>query len=308
MVLLLVLVGCNGCSPQLPYPSGDDVPQDDSSPPDDSSTDTDTAVDTDTGPPPRCDFEEIEPNNSPAQGQALPMEMWACGGFSAYLDLDVFTITPNQPGWITIRVEAALRGSSANPQITVNDSAGRSAQVLDGYLTTDPLLVFPAAALDTYSVTLAETELLSGDAYSWYMLTTLSKEPVEWDAEEVEPNDDREDAEPFTIGQTVFGAIDSAGDFDWYKVTTPYEGGQTVIFNVTAFKEGSAANLMLVLYDAEGNLLRTSYSGEIAYDRDPYMERRATGVQDLYLLARTEDDKGGPFHWYALSITATPTE
>ncbi|MES2641595.1 MAG: hypothetical protein V4850_19040 [Myxococcota bacterium] len=310
MVLLLVLAGgCNGCRPAFPNPSETDDTEEDSaedtSPPDTSETDTDT----DTGPPPRCDFEELEPNNSPDTSQALPMEQWACGDFSAYLDLDWFTITPSQTGWITVRVEAGIRGSSANPQILV-DGGGESAQVLDGYLTTDPLLVFPAPAIEPYRITLAETNLLSGDEYTWFMLTTLSKEPVDWDAEEVEPNDQRAAAQVFTPGQTLFGSVGREGDFDWYKITTPYEGEQTLTFDVTAFTEGSAANLMLVLYDAtEGTAaLKTSYSGEIDYDRDPYFEKKFTGVQDLYLLARTEDDKGSRFHWYTLAITATPID
>lgn len=307
MVLLLVLAGgCNGCRPTFPNPNPktDDTEGDSAA----DTSDSDTS-ETDTGPPPRCDFEELEPNNSPDTSQVLPMEQWACGEFSAYLDLDWFTITPTQPGWVTVRVESALRGSSANPQLLV-DGGGESAQVLDGYLTTDPLLVFPAPAIEPYRVTLAETNLLYGDDYTWFMLTTQSKEPVEWDTEEAEPNDDRAEAQVFIPGQTVFGSVGNEGDFDWYKITTPYEGQQTLTFDVTAFTEGSAANLMLVLYDAtEGSAaLKTSYSGEIDYDRDPYFEKNVTGVQDLYLLARTEDDKGSRFHWYTLSMTATPID
>ncbi|MDP2317423.1 MAG: hypothetical protein Q8P41_31350 [Pseudomonadota bacterium] len=305
MVLLLVLAGaCNGCRPDFPNPPDTQPPEDDSAPPVDTSPD-DSA---DSGPPPRCDFEEVEPNNSPDTSQTLPMELWACGDFSAYLDFDFFTITPNQTGWITIRAEAATRGSSANPQLVV-EGGGEGAQVLDGYLTTDPLLVFPAPALEPYRITLAETNLLYGDDYEWFLLTSLSKEPVEWDAEEVEPNDQSDEAQVFPLDQTVFGHMDREGDFDWYKITTTYEGEQNLVFDVTAFIEGSAANLKLVLYDSDGvTELRTSSNGEISYDRDPYFQKKVTGIKDLYLLARTEDDRGSRFHWYTLSVTATPTE
>jgi hypothetical protein len=75
---------------------------------------------------------------------------------------------------------------------------------------------------------------------------------------------------------------------------------------VDAFVEGSAADLVLVLYDADGTtVLKTDYSGEIDADLDPHFDRKVTGAQDLYLLARTENDRGSRFHWYTLSITTT---
>ncbi len=302
MVLLLVLLGaCNGCQPKIPNPP--DEPPVDTSPPPDSAEDTDSGGE--TGPPARCDREEVEPNSPPDDVETLEMENWACGLFATYIDYDSFRISPTQAGWIMIQVEAAARGSSANPQLII-EGGGESAQVLDGYLTTDPLLMFPADEPEPYTLTLGETNYLYGENYSWYMLTALSKPPVDWTGEEVEPNDVFTEAASFTLGDTVFGSISSPDDLDWFKITTPYEGEQTLTFNVTAFKEGSAANMNLVLYSADGTtILREETSGEIEYDRDPYFTKKFTGVQDLYLLARTDDGKGSRFHWYTLSITVS---
>lgn len=303
MVLLFVLLGaCNGCRPQIPNPP-DDEPKEDTSPPPDTATDT---APPDTGPPARCDREEVEPNSPPDQVESLDMEKWACGEFLTYLDYDSFRISPTQTGWIKVQVDAASRGSSANVQLLIDGGGRESAQVLDGYLTTDPYLVFPADEGDTYTLTLGETNFLYGDDYTWYMLTSLSKEPIDWDLEEAEPNDVYIEAQPLGFGQTVFAEVTDASDLDWYKITTTGEGEQTLTFDVTAFKEGSAANMMLVLYDADGStVLRTDYSGEVDYDRDPWFTKKVTGAQDLYLLARTEDGKGSRFHWYTLSITVT---
>ncbi len=303
MVLLFVLAGgCNGCRPDIRQPPSDGVP-----PLEDTAADTSTETVIDSGPPARCGFEEVEPNNLPSDPQAIPMETWACGDFSTYLDADWFTFTPSQVGWITIRTEAALRGSSANPQILV-DGGDESVLVYDGYLTSDPLLVFPAPAIEPYRINLAESNFLFGDDYDWFTLVTSSKEPVDWDFEEVEPNDTRDASQAFPLGQTVFGVISDEDDFDWYKITTTYEGEQTLTFDVTAFIEGSAANLKLVLYDAATAELRTDHAGQVNYDRDPWFEWKVTGIQDLYVLARTEDSRGSRFHWYTLSITSTPTE
>lgn len=306
MVLLVLLGGCNGCLPKPPYPNNPDDPRLDTSELREDSGDTDTSGG-DSALPPRCDFQETEPNNSLEAIEVVPMEQWICGDFSAYLDLDWFEITTNQAGWMKIQVEAALRGSSANPQVQLS-GFDDDAVVFDGYLTTDPLLVFPFDEAGTFQLTLAETNLLYGEDYSWYMLTTLAKPPVEWDTEEVEPNDEAAEATPITIGQTAFGTIEASGDFDVYTFSTTSEGEQTLIFDVTGFTEGSPADLMLVLYDSDGvTHLKTKYSGEIAYDHDPYFQKKITGLKDLYLLVRTEDDKGSRFHWYTVSVTEAAT-
>jgi hypothetical protein len=308
MALLIALLGaCSGCRPDFP-----DLPDGNSTVPPGTDTDTDTAPDSapiDSGPPARCDVEEVEPNDTPDAMQVLPMEQWACGGFSKYLDSDWLSVTPTQSGWVKIEVQAASRGSSADPQIQVFGDVD-SALVGDGFLTTDPLLVFPAPDLETYRLALAETNLLYGDDYGWYILASLTKEPVSWDFVEAEPNDTWLEAQEFHLDETLFGTIGEAGDFDWYKITTPADGEVTLDFDVTAFTEGSAADLMLVLYDADGATeIKRSYSGEISYDRDPLFQKKTIAAgSELYLLARTEDDKGSRFHWYTLSISATLSE
>jgi hypothetical protein len=302
MLLLLVFLGaCNGCQPKPPYPTDDgDTRQDTSEAPPDSAGDS-TPID--TGPPARCDREEVEPNSPPDQTESLDMEVWSCGTFATYLDYDSFRISPSQSGWIKVQIEAALRGSPANPQLLI-EGGGQSAQILDGYLTTDPYLVFPAETVQDYSLTLGETEFQFGEDYHWYMLTSLSKVPVDWTFEEAEPNDVYTEATPFPLSDIAFGRVSSPSDLDWYKITTTSEGEQTLVFDVTAFKEGSAADLMLVLYSADGEtVLVQDSAGEIDYDRDPWFSKKFTGIQDLYLLVRTQDGRGSGFHWYTLSVS-----
>ena len=302
MLFVALLSACDGCRPN--FPEGDDDSRSEDTPPPADDTSGDSAPETgDSGPPARCDFEEVEPNGPPDDTQLLPMEAWACGVFGTYVDFDSFRIEPSQPGWIKVQVEAASRGSPANPQLVV-EGGGQTVQVLDGYLTTDPLLVFPAEAATPYSLLLGETDFFYGEDYGWYMLTSLTKAPVDWDSEEAEPNEDAAEAMAFPLGDTVFAGVSSVSDLDWYRITTPYDGEQTLTFTVTAFKEGSAADIKLLLYDSDGvTLLREKRTGDITYDRDPAFTKKITGQKDLYLLARTEDGRGSRFHWYTLSIS-----
>src|SRR5688572_3843454 len=151
MVFLVLLGGCNGCLLKPPYPNNPD-PRVDTSDLEDSGDEDSSSGDSTLSP--LCDLQETEPNNSVDATESIPMEQWICGDFSAYLDLDWFDITPNQAGWMKIQVEAALRGSSANPQVQFS-GGGDDAVVYDGYLTTDPLLVFPFTEIDTFQLTLA---------------------------------------------------------------------------------------------------------------------------------------------------------
>jgi hypothetical protein len=307
MTLFLFLAACNACescAPQLP--DGPDEPQrqDTSEPPPDTA---DSAVDTapeDTGPPARCAVEETEPNDVEEQAGALPMEEWACGTFQRTLDADWFRFTSIEPGWVEITVEAASRGSDANAQVQVVGADGTSTLSMDGYLSTDPRVVFPADAPGTWSIALSESMLDYGDEFTWFAMASIIKQPVLWTFDEAEPNDAVAQAQDFPLGETAFGRIGRAGDLDWYHVRTG-EGEDTITFAVEAFAHGSVANTKLVLFAADGTtVLRTDYRGEIDYDPDPFFEQRVTGPTEWYLLVRTEDDRGSPYHWYTLSISS----
>lgn len=308
MTLFLVYLGaCNGCQPELPYqlPPDVDTSSDDTADTEDTA-DTDT---TDTSLPPMCDQLETEPNDTLDTIEALAMERWTCGEFLDYIDLDWFEISPNAGGWVKVEVEAAARGSNANPQIDIIDSSGESARVGDGFLTTDAMMSFPAAGAETYTVVLGETNFQFGDDYDWYMRASVAKAPVEWDYQEAEPNDEWEQAQPLVVGQTVFGYIGEAGDLDRYVLATPYDHDQNVVFNVTAFKEGSAADLKLQLYDdPEGEWIHTKDNGQTDYDRDPWMQWRTDDAENLYLLVKDEVGSGSRFHWYVLEVTVEDLE
>jgi hypothetical protein len=299
--LLAWLAACNGCQPQLP--SGDEDGRIDTSPPPDTG---DTAVE-DTGPPPMCELEEVEPNNSVEQVQALPMEVWACGHFDVAFDTEFFEFETIEPGWVEVTVEAAARGSSADAQVDViNTGTGDSVHVSGSYLSTDPRVVFPLDAPATFQAAVGESQYLSGEDYRWYLMASMVKRPVEWTVTETEANDSWDTANVFTMGDTVFGRLSAPDDFDWYKITTD-EVPQTVTFNVVAYQQGSPANIILKLYRSDGTtLIRADRAGEIDYDPDPWFTQRSTDATEWYLLVRTEDDLGSPYHWYTLTISTTP--
>jgi hypothetical protein len=305
MVTLFALaLACRSCH-ELPYDDQDPPP-----PPPDTNSDRDSGDSgdsaQDSGPPPLCDHEETEPNDTPDAAEALAMERWACGDFLRAYDADWFTFTSTQAGWIEVRAEASERGSPADVWFQFL-ADGISASAVDSYLSADARLVFPADAPGTYQFALGEEASLYGEDYRWYAMASLVKQPATWTLEEAEPNDSLYDAQDFAVGNVLMGTAGEAGDRDWYRIVTP-DVDSDVTFSVTAYKEGSVADLKLVLYKSDGvTMQRTDRTGENGYDPDPYFVERATAGTEWYLLVRTEDDRGSPYHWYTINLSSVPT-
>lgn len=308
MTLLLWLVACNGCGPKFPETPDDPPPVDTSQPPD---TGRESAVDSGPLLPPRCDLLELEPNDVIGQAWTIPMEEWVCGEMTDTEansavpgDVDFMSFTTTQPGWVEVEVESAVRGASADMQFILLDPWGGSVTVFDGYLTTDPILRYPAEQAGTYTITLSETSYLAGDAYDWYLMASRIKAPIAWDVDEVEPNDSSAAAMSLTVGQRLFGRFDRTNDFDWYHVVTPADA-TTIRFTVEAFALGSPVDPQIALYEADAStLIRLDSNGEVDYDLDPWFEQKQTGPQEWYFSVRNEAASGGDYHWYTVLLEA----
>lgn len=304
--LPLFLVACRGCTPEIPSNNKPD-PQDSSKPDSKESQPNESQPQdspVDTAPPLFCNITEIEPNDTLSQPMILPMYDWVCGHVDHIGDADFYNLTTTEPGWVTIEVEAASHGSSADMALALSDG-DRAVVVYDGYLSTDPRIVFPADTPASFDGWLSETNpLVGGDEYTWYMRASISKPAIGWSREEVEPNGPTSaDAEPFTIEERVFGTLSDSDDTDWYHLVTP-EGANAIIIDVEAFKLGSPLDSTVVVRDAEGKIVKWIASGEIDYDLDPHSEIKVEGVQDWTIEIFNPSQQGSRFHWYTLTIQA----
>lgn len=301
--VLILLSACKGCfNLDVPDPN-DNVETGDTE--DSETTDSEDSTpresQPDTGPPAMCAVVEAEPNNSLEQSQVLPLETWACGDIENYVDADFFSVSADESGWIQVKLEAAERGSSADVQLNVYDD-DQSAFIQDGFLlNADPNLMFPASAGESFGLVVSEQTNLYGDNYFWYMMATLAKSPVDWTREEVEDNSAQSTAELITAGETVFGTIDEAGDYDWYHLTTPADA-TSVTLKVIARASDSPADLTLIFYDSAGTEIRKVYNGDADYNPDPLYEEKLTGQVDWYLQLKEVNGKGSRFHWYTFSV------
>lgn len=89
---------------------------------------------------------------------------------------------------------------------------------------------------------------------------------------ETEPNDTRSRASDLACGASGSGAIDRAGDVDLYRLTLAEP--RAVSLDVDGFQLSNARDLVLVLEDADGNVLASNDDGAAPGERngsDPYL-------------------------------------
>ncbi len=344
MSWILLLAACASCF-ELP---GEDSPdQVEDTPPIDTNLDSADTGDTGEAPLPGPCTQPHEDDenfgNDYSQPIALQLDAWACGTIDAANDVEYFTFTTLQSGWMKVDAQAELRGSSADLFTLVAFLTGDDAVTTTGRsLGSDPLTVFYAPTPGDYFVSLAESDAGYGDAYGWWMVASMTKAPVDFDLTETEPNDGREEATtlvpveeldengvPITPGVSVvkyYGTIGDGGDADWWIVNIP-EGADLFLLDVDSFKLGAPTDIQLTLYwtDESGALDFFDEEGtdEDGSVEDPWGEYdvakiRAQGAKDYptrtrfdQIAVRTtnwEGSDGSMFHWYTLSLTMTDLE
>ena len=331
MVWILTFASCAACL-QLP----DDESRDDSghpSPTDLYHPDTaDTGGGIDTPPPlvPRCTLEDVEdedPTNDFSQILEVPLSTYACGYVDRYRDLDYLSFTTTEPGWVSVDVQAASRGSSADMYMQLDapdldDGVGTEGRPR----SSDPLNVFYAPQGAKYIATLNETTGGYGDAYGWWFLAGTTKAPVAFGMIETEPNSSIETAIPLAEGVRYYGTIGDAGDGDWYAVDIP-AGTTVVTYETDAAQFGSAMDPVLRLVwggtnqmlayddhwddrndgvDSWGELEIAKWQ-KVAEDLTAKEPERYPGTNDFtkvyFRVSNTDELKSSMFHWYVFWVT-----
>ncbi len=296
-----VAAGCQ-CRPALPSDDGDD----DTEPPPFTGV---TGVTGDTAPPPPCAVPEVEPNDSEADAVWLPLERRACGTIDAPFDIDWFEFEVEEPGWISIEVEAD-DGSIADMTFLLRTDDW-AAQKEDDTETTDASITFPAPA-GTYTLAASEELFNGGERYGYELLVSEAKPPVVCGRDEAEPNDSNLLAEVVTSGQCLFGSMVGNGaleDFDWYRIAVP-AGKHTLTLDVDAWDVGSSADLTILLWNDRLENLPLGCNqcefrgGQISgVDLDPFAVYDSAGDEIVWVQVFDARGEESPAGWYALHVT-----
>jgi hypothetical protein len=119
---------------------------------------------------------------------------------------------------------------------------------------------------------------------------------------------------PVFSGEKVLGAIDPAGDVDYFCIDAG--PGQTIIIDINAYVNGSPLDAVVTLFDRDGVTQIAENDDSGSYD--PYLEFAPSNAGRYYLRVKSFDHPccGGPSYVYVLIVTlvggspaptATPT-
>lgn len=299
--LLGAMLACQSCQGCKPGPSTVDS-SDTQDTQDTQETGEDSPVDTDTGPPPPCDFPEVEPNNNPDQATEVELEGWACGVFDVAYDFDHFQVEVPFAGWLKVDVDAADDGSAAAPFLFVESDGGLGFGADAGAYSTDPLLVVPIPSADTFTVLLTDGYNGSGEDFEYQVKTSLTKAPLSWDFGMVDGTS-KEAPMSMDWGERVYGVVDDSQTVHWIELPVP-EGKAEVQFQVLAHRYGSPLNSTLRLFPRTDGVVAESATKYASSDPgssswDPVIETSAEGEQSWVIsLKATEGKSTSEMHWF----------
>jgi uncharacterized protein YdeI (BOF family) len=196
------------------------------------------------------DRNEIEPNDTVAQGVALPVNLF--GQISLAFDTDYFAFQALAGQQINVEAFAArVVGSDLIADIALFGANGNLLASSLGSVTQDPLIRYTSPSDQVLIVGITDADDLGGVRFNYLLNITRGL-----DADEVEPNDNT--AQSLSdIPTTLFGDIGTRSDVDFYSFTA--NAGQTLIVDVDAEVLGSRL-------DAEVNVSDPATGAEFFYN------------------------------------------
>ncbi len=188
------------------------------------------------------DRDEIEPNDTVAQGVSLPVNIF--GKIRFVLDVDYFAFDALAGQQITVEAFAArLPRSRLIADIALFDASGNLLASSLGSATLDPLIRYTPTSDQVLIVGITDADDLGGSKFDYLLNITRGV-----DADEVEPNGST--AQGLSeVPATIFGEISTANDVDFYSFTAT--AGQTLIVDVDAEVLGSRLDPEVNLSDPQ---------------------------------------------------------
>jgi hypothetical protein len=116
-------------------------------------------------------------------------------------------------------------------------------------------------------------------------------------ADEKEPNDGFDTAQPLEPGKRMQGTISRAADVDVYRFSD--KSGRSLRATVTAAQKGSPLDGVLTLFDERRHQLGTN---DDADGKDPRLAFRVPADGTYYLVVSDANNNGSPMHAYQLTI------
>jgi hypothetical protein len=212
--------------------------------------------------------------------------------------VDVQPETAPTPGSATLVLSSAAAPWASDQEIVVTVGGWQASSVVfdgPGQLTV---------TMDLSPLAPGSAEVVVSGAPSGIGFGVLQVEfsPPACDFDETEDNDDLSQAEPIAIGQVACGALDPAGDADFFSFTAT--AGVSYRMTVVAQRLGYPTDPTLTLLDSAGNPL-AFVDDFFGYDPQLDFVAGSSGTYGLRV-GPYDDAVGGPDFGYRLSTGVLP--
>lgn len=251
---------------------------------------------------------ESEPNNTLAQAQAITPDVLVVGRLDPAGDVDVFSFRANAGQRLTVDINARslMPPSEADTVVTLFDSNGQQlAENDDAGGSLDSFLTFEIPRSGQYFVRIRNFSPKGGSSYTYEALITLTgaAPPPPGIVMESEPNNSLAQANAITPPATVSGAINPAGDVDFFAFEA--RRGQQLVIDLDArsLTPPSPLDTVVTLFDSRGQQLAENDDAEGSTDSLLRFTIPADGR--YFFRVRSFDGKGGPDYVYRATVTLT---
>lgn len=122
---------------------------------------------------------------------------------------------------------------------------------------------------------------------------------------EVEPNNEKKEANRVEVNTTINGRINQAEDIDWYVFKAKKD--QRIILDCQAWRIDSKLDAVMWLYDANGKQLGASQDEDYSSEkRDPQIDFDVPADGDYFIKITDFTYNGGNTYPYRLSVSTQP--
>jgi len=251
---------------------------------------------------------ETEPNNTLTTANSIVPDVTITGTLTPTGDVDFFAFEANAGQHVTIDVDAQslTSRSPADTIVTLYDSSGRQLAENDDESadTRDSLLRFTIPTAGRYAFRIRDVALRGGPNFTYRARVTLAGSPPPSRFTESEPNNSIAQANTITPNVTVRGALDPAGDVDFFAFQA--SAGQRVRIDVAAKRltPSSAADTIVALFDSSGRKLAEN-DDRAPGQLDSLLEFTVATAGRYAFSIRDFGNKGGPNFTYEVTVTLT---
>ncbi len=253
---------------------------------------------------------EVEPNDAFTNAPVVaPLPLAMNGRLDKSGDVDSFAVTLAAGQWLDARLDAYTLASKMDAVLRIVTSRGVQLAWNHDFGTLDPRILWQAPSNGSYVVQVmgfkypadADVRLTGGDSCTYRLhLATASQRPELCPATstEREPNASVTNATNVELPASVRGAVDTAGDEDWFAFRATKDESYEV--TLAAASIGSALDAVLKITEIAGKeLARSDDSGG---SRDPRLEWKAPTNATYHATVANLFARGGSNNFYRLAI------